>query len=75
MAGVDPAQTYNLLEQLLIYTRVRQMGVMISVEHPAPEVFRLFDRVLLLSRGKTLFHGHRLDALPYFQQLGYGHSS
>ncbi|KAG1703557.1 hypothetical protein DVH05_007501 [Phytophthora capsici] len=37
---------------------------------PTPEVFELFDSVLLLNDGKVLYNGPRNQVLPYFQNLG-----
>ncbi|ELR10948.1 ABC2 type transporter superfamily protein [Acanthamoeba castellanii str. Neff] len=38
---------------------------------PSMEVFRLFDRVLIMTKGEIAFCGPRTEALPYFERLGY----
>ncbi|RLN96175.1 hypothetical protein BBJ28_00026258, partial [Nothophytophthora sp. Chile5] len=38
---------------------------------PAPEVFELFDNILLLNDGEVMYHGPREQAVPYFQSLGF----
>lgn len=38
---------------------------------PSPEVFELFDDVLLLSEGACVFHGLRESALPFFESQGF----
>jgi ABC-type multidrug transport system ATPase subunit len=46
-------------------------AVLVSLLQPSMEVFRLFDRVLIMTKGEIAFCGPRTEALPYFQRLGY----
>ncbi|KAE9267907.1 hypothetical protein PR003_g31621, partial [Phytophthora rubi] len=45
--------------------------VVISLLQPSPEVFELFDDVLLMNEGSIMFHGKREEAVPYFEQMGF----
>ncbi|KAJ0390662.1 hypothetical protein P43SY_011544 [Pythium insidiosum] len=38
---------------------------------PSPEVFALFDDVLILNEGRVMYHGPRDQALGYFESLGF----
>lgn len=38
---------------------------------PPPEVFNLFDDVLLLSEGQVVYHGPREEVMPFFNSLGF----
>ncbi|KAG6606658.1 Pleiotropic drug resistance protein ABC Superfamily [Phytophthora cinnamomi] len=44
--------------------------VVISLLQPSPEVFALFDDVILLNDGYVMYHGPRSEALGYFERLG-----
>jgi ABC-type multidrug transport system ATPase subunit len=48
-----------------------QATVMMSLLQPAPEVFELFDDVLLLSEGQVVYHGPREQVMPFFHSLGF----
>jgi ABC-type multidrug transport system ATPase subunit len=45
--------------------------VIISIHAPRSEIWKLFDRVILLSREATLYSGLADAAAPHFQQYGY----
>ncbi|KAJ6255936.1 hypothetical protein Dda_9227 [Drechslerella dactyloides] len=42
-----------------------------QVHQPRSEIWDLFDRVILLSRGQPVYCGTQANALPYFSSLGY----
>lgn len=48
-----------------------QATVMMSLLQPPPEVFELFDDVLLLSEGQVVYHGPREQVMPFFHSLGF----
>jgi ABC-type multidrug transport system ATPase subunit len=41
-----------------------------SLQQPPPEVFDLFDRLIMLHEGRVVYQGPREDVLSYFQSLG-----
>ena len=50
-AGLDSATTFNVTKWLRVITHALQLTTVVSLLQPAPEVFRLFDDVLLLTDG------------------------
>ncbi len=44
-----------------------------TIHQPSPEVFGLFDKVVLVSAGRLIYFGAAADVIPYFTQpaLGY----
>lgn len=50
--------------------QVRQVAVLCSLVWPTQDVFKLFDRVILLAQGKVIFHGAREEVAPYLCSLG-----
>ncbi|RLN27113.1 hypothetical protein BBO99_00009105, partial [Phytophthora kernoviae] len=69
--GLDSAATYDICKSLKSAVRNFNATVVISLLQPSPEVFELFDDVLLMNEGSIMFHGNRLDAVPYFEQMGF----
>ena len=45
--------------------------IIFSIHQPRHSIFELFDTVLLMSQGRTVYHGPHTNMLPYFSQLGY----
>jgi ABC-type multidrug transport system ATPase subunit len=68
--GLDAASTFDIVSSLRSVARNFKATVVISLLQPPPEVFDLFDDVLLLNDGHIMFHGPREQALPYFQSMG-----
>jgi ABC-type multidrug transport system ATPase subunit len=66
--GLDSAATFDIISTL---TKALGKTVVISLLQPAPEVFELFDDVLLLNNGYVMYYGSRSEALDYFESLGF----
>jgi len=68
-SGLDSFQAQSVMESM---RNLSQNGrLVISVIHqPRSSIYDMFDRLLLLSEGKTMFLGNANDAVPYFAALG-----
>ncbi|ETK86182.1 hypothetical protein L915_09167, partial [Phytophthora nicotianae] len=69
--GLDSAATYDICKSLKSAARNFNATVVISLLQPSPEVFELFDDVLLMNEGSIMFHGKREEAVPYFEDMGF----
>uniref|UniRef100_H3GK62 ABC transporter domain-containing protein n=1 Tax=Phytophthora ramorum TaxID=164328 RepID=H3GK62_PHYRM len=69
--GLDSAATYDICKSMKSAARNFNATVVISLLQPSPEVFELFDDVLLMSEGSIMFHGKREEAVPYFEDMGF----
>ncbi|OWY94601.1 Pleiotropic drug resistance protein transporter, partial [Phytophthora megakarya] len=69
--GLDSAATYDICKSLKSAARNFNVTAVISLLQPSPEVFELFDDVLLMHGGMIMFHGKREDAVPYFESMGF----
>ncbi|KAL3669649.1 hypothetical protein V7S43_005033 [Phytophthora oleae] len=69
--GLDAAATLDIIS-LLKHTFVgqQQRAVVVSLLQPDPEVFALFDDVLLLNSGEVIYYGPRQDVCEYFSAIG-----
>ena len=47
--------------------------IVLSIHQPRYSIFKLFDRLTLLSRGEVVYHGPSQDALGYFDRIGKDH--
>ncbi|KAG4038809.1 ABC transporter G family member 36 [Phytophthora cactorum] len=69
--GLDSAATLDIVATLRSLAKQFRRTVVISLLQPSPEVFALFDDVLLLNDGYVKYHGPREQALDYFERLGF----
>jgi len=69
--GLDASVTFDILACLQAWTRDMRGTLAVSLQQPTPEVYALFDDVLLLREGHSVYHGPR-DGLPgYLSTLGF----
>ncbi|SPQ93071.1 unnamed protein product (mitochondrion) [Plasmodiophora brassicae] len=52
-------------------TKQCERSALMSLVQVSPQLFALFDFVILQSRGRLVYFGPREQALPYMEQLGY----
>ena len=55
--GLDSAATYDIIELLSIVTKAFKYTIAISLLQPPPDVFGLFDEVLVMSQGRLVYQG------------------
>lgn len=69
--GLDASVTYDIVSSLRSRTQLQRCTTILALLQPTPEVYGLFDDILLLRHGATVYHGPR-EALPgYLASLGY----
>ncbi|KAG2890843.1 ABC transporter G family member 37 [Phytophthora cactorum] len=69
--GLDSAATFDIISTQRSLTKTLNKTVAISLLQPSPEVFALFDDVILMNDGYVVYHGPRSEALYYFESLGF----
>ncbi|GAB9473803.1 hypothetical protein Gpo141_00010950 [Globisporangium polare] len=69
--GLDSAATYDIVNTQRSVARRFRKTTIISLLQPSPEVFALFDNVLILNEGEVMYHGPREHIVEYFQNLGF----
>lgn len=69
--GLGSAATYDIMKTQRSITNKLHKTVVIALLQPAPEVFDLFDNVVILNGGEVMYHGSRVQTLPYFERLGF----
>ncbi|KAL8002461.1 putative pleiotropic drug resistance protein PDR/CDR [Plasmopara halstedii] len=69
--GLDSAATYDIIFTLRSIAKKFRKTVVISLLQPSPEVFEMFDDIVLLNDGHIMYHGPRAEALTYFESLGF----
>ncbi|CAG8650269.1 6595_t:CDS:2 [Funneliformis caledonium] len=69
--GLDSAAAYNVMNAIVDMARRHKLAVIASIHQPSTETYALFDKLLLLGRGKTLYFGKRENAISHFEELGF----
>jgi len=69
-SGLDSSLAYDTLKMLWSLAQAGRT-VICTIHQPRSQVFQLFDQILLLSKGKVVYHGPAKEAVAYFEGLGY----
>ncbi|XP_069464561.1 ATP-binding cassette sub-family G member 8 [Ambystoma mexicanum] len=69
-SGLDSFTAHNLVTTLSRLARGNRL-VVLSIHQPRSDIFQLFDLVLLLSSGTTIYSGAACDMVQYFTSIGY----
>ncbi|OQS03596.1 ATP-binding Cassette (ABC) Superfamily [Thraustotheca clavata] len=69
-SGLDSFMAESVVLQL---QKLAQEGrtVLATIHQPSSEIFALFDRLYLLSNGRTVYNGKASDSVQYFASIGY----
>ena len=69
-SGLDSYSAFELIRLLKTICTRTNRTVLVSLHQPSSQLFELFDGLVLLSKGRQLYHGPPLDAMPHIQSLG-----
>ncbi|KAI9346934.1 P-loop containing nucleoside triphosphate hydrolase protein [Obelidium mucronatum] len=70
-SGLDSAASFKVMQVLKDIAVNRNCAVICTVHQPSPSTYQLFDKVLYLARGGTVFFGKTGGAdVEYFEQAG-----
>lgn len=68
--GLDATSALQIVQTLRDLAR-KGRTIIVSIHQPRSEIWRLLDRVLLLSHGSPLYSGEIDSVLPYFKGHGF----
>lgn len=68
--GLDATTAHSVMSRLARLSK-RGCTVIFSIHQPRYTIFRLFDKLHLLAKGVTIYHGPAKDSLEYFSSIGY----
>ncbi|EEY69760.1 ATP-binding Cassette (ABC) Superfamily [Phytophthora infestans T30-4] len=69
--GLDSAATYDIISTQRSIAHKLHKNIVIALLQPSPEVFSLFDDVMILNEGELMYHGPCSQVEGYFEGLGF----
>ncbi|KAE8877814.1 hypothetical protein PF005_g20254 [Phytophthora fragariae] len=69
--GLDSAAAFDIVAAQRKLAKQMIKTVVISLLQPSPEIFALFDDVLVLNEGRSIYHGSTREVEGYFESLGF----
>ncbi|KAE8717807.1 ABC transporter G family member 37 [Hibiscus syriacus] len=69
--GLDSSTSFQVVSCLQHLVHHTDATALISLLQPAPEIFELFDDVILMAEGKVVYHGPRTYICKFFEDCGF----
>ncbi|EHA54731.1 ABC transporter [Pyricularia oryzae 70-15] len=70
-SGLDAYNAYNVIECLVNLAKTYKRTVIFTIHQPRSNIVALFDRLILLAQGKTVYSGPFHQCQDYFDRIGY----
>ncbi|KAJ3068740.1 hypothetical protein HDU98_008138 [Podochytrium sp. JEL0797] len=71
-SGLDSAASFKVMESIKNLAAKNSCPVVCSIHQPSPSTYRLFDKVLFLARGNTIYFGKNDGSeVAYFNCIGH----
>lgn len=70
-SGLDSYNAYNVVESLVTLARDYNRTIVFTIHQPRSNIVTLFDQLVLLSRGYTVYSGPQQRIQSYFKSIGY----
>jgi ABC-type multidrug transport system ATPase subunit len=70
-SGLDSEASFNVMAFIKDVARANKLIVVASIHQPSTTTFELFDKLLLLSGGRTCYLGDTKEVKSYFDDIGY----
>lgn len=70
-SGLDAYNAFNVIESLVNLAKMYNRTVIFTIHQPRSNIVALFDQLILLAKGKTVYSGQFSSCQAYFDQIGY----
>ncbi|KAK2147166.1 hypothetical protein LSH36_566g01070 [Paralvinella palmiformis] len=69
-SGLDSFTAHSVVQSLKNLA-TKGHTILATIHQPSPEVFSMFDDILIMTGGRVVFLGPKSDAMAFFSGLGY----
>lgn len=70
-SGLDAFNAFNVVESLVTLAKTYKRTVIFTIHQPRSNIVALFDRLILLAKGKAVYSGPFSTCQQYFDSVGY----
>ncbi|KAL9602417.1 MAG: hypothetical protein Q9219_001841 [cf. Caloplaca sp. 3 TL-2023] len=70
-SGLDAFNAFNVVECLVTLARTYNRTIIFTIHQPRSNIVALFDHLILLAKGRTVYSGPFSSCQRYFDRIGY----
>ncbi|KAF5690371.1 ABC transporter [Fusarium denticulatum] len=69
-SGLDATAASSIMRTLKAIARLG-ISIIVIIHQPRTEIFDLFDNLILLGNGQTIYEGPQMESQTYFESMGF----
>ncbi|KAF4454510.1 hypothetical protein F53441_3014 [Fusarium austroafricanum] len=69
-SGLDATSASSIMRTLKAIARLG-ISIIVIIHQPRTEIFDLFDNLILLGNGQTIYEGPQIESQTYFESMGF----
>ena len=69
--GLDSFTAWVIITNLKNLAKTKNMTVIFTIHQPSSDIFRLFDRLLLMLEGRVIYQGYVKYVIDYFASINF----
>ena len=70
-SGLDAFNAFNVIECLVTLAKQYNRTIIFTIHQPRSNIVALFDQLVLLAKGRTVYSGPFYECQSYFNSIGY----
>lgn len=70
-SGLDSYTSYIIVKLLRDLARAKNMLIIYTIHQPSLDIFKMFDKLMILNKGRISYFGEARLAVPYYKNLGF----
>lgn len=70
-SGLDSDTAYRIMKLMKKEATQRGVTILATIHTPSSAIFKIFDRIIILAEGMTIFNGPTSDIPAYFSRIQY----
>ncbi|KAI9318513.1 P-loop containing nucleoside triphosphate hydrolase protein [Dichotomocladium elegans] len=70
-SGLDAYNAYSVVESLVTLARDFNRTIILTIHQPRSNIVTLFDQLIVLAKGQTVYSGSQSGVQTHFKTLGY----
>ena len=68
-SGLDAFNAFNAMDTLKKLAKTENKIILVTIHQPRTDILELFDKIILLSMGKSVWFGPTSDCIDHFQKV------
>lgn len=70
-SGLDSTTALKIIETIKEIAIKENCIIISSIHQPSSTIFQIFDNLVILAEGYTVYNGSAKEAIPYFKSIGF----